>query len=379
MQRKSRTHIPGFGFIYQPSYKDRNGQQKRSKVWWMRHETDDKPVQRSTGKEDQEEAFAELMKAAGARAKREIQDSAPELVRIGQLLDLLIESYAGKTTAYDLKIRVEKHIRPAFGDLRVVDLKRIHLDAFVKSMRAKKVTASRNIRPATINRCLSHLHKALDLGRAHDLVSRTLPPFPWQDERGNERQGIMPEEIYQSLRKELPPHAALVLVIGYHTGMRQGEILGLRWDQIDFAAKVIWLESGQVKNKRGRWAPIYRDMGPYLEMACAVRDKECPQCPWVVQFGGKRIESIRTAWETACEFVGVSKIVPHDLRRTALTNMDEAGIPRSDAMRISGHKTESAYRRYLIGSKKRTQQAGEQMEAFFEAKKEARADRRKGN
>jgi integrase len=62
---------------------------------------------------------------------------------------------------------------------------------------------------------------------------------------------------------------------------------------------------------------------------------------------GTPILSYRKAWADA---VKASKIhrIPHDFRRTAVRNLEIAGVPRSTAMKMVGHKTQSIYNRYAI-------------------------------
>ena len=58
--------------------------------------------------------------------------------------------------------------------------------------------------------------------------------------------------------------------------------------------------------------------------------------------------AFRRAWLTACRRAGLPGRIPHDFRRTAVRNLERAGVPRSTAMKMVGHKTESIYRRYAI-------------------------------
>ena len=137
---------------------------------------------------------------------------------------------------------------------------------------------------------------------------------------------------------------------------------------MDVDAGVVRLEPGMTKNREGRAFPF--DALPALKTlleaqrarATALERATGAIVPWVFHRGGRPIRSDRRAWASACRRAatdvrgGIRVVVrPHlagriapDLRRTAVRNLERAGVPRSVAMQLTGHKTERVYRRYAI-------------------------------
>ena len=71
--------------------------------------------------------------------------------------------------------------------------------------------------------------------------------------------------------------------------------------------------------------------------------------PWLFCYpDGTRVQDFRGSWAKACADAGVPGRLVHDFRRTAVRNLERAGVPRSSAMAMTGHKTEAVYRRYAI-------------------------------
>jgi integrase len=85
-----------------------------------------------------------------------------------------------------------------------------------------------------------------------------------------------------------------------------------------------------------------------LEQTRVLEQESDQIIPWLFQKNGKRILSFRKAWSTACNKARLAGRIPHDFRRTAVRNLERAGVPRSAAMTMVRHRTESIYRRYAI-------------------------------
>ena len=75
------------------------------------------------------------------------------------------------------------------------------------------------------------------------------------------------------------------------------------------------------------------------------------------------------AWETACKLAGVPGRIPHDFRRTAVRNLERAGVPRSAAMAMVGPRTESIYRRYAIADEAMLNEGAIKLAAFHASEK----------
>jgi integrase len=172
----------------------------------------------------------------------------------------------------------------------------------------------------------------------------------------NVRTGFFEEPEFRAVLGHLPADLQPLVSFLYLTGWRVGEVLPLTWKQVDLNAWIVRLEPGTTKNDEGRVFPVAAlpvlvdILKTQWKHTQAVAQRTGQIIPWVFHRDGRPIREFRDAWRRACSAAGLPGRIPHDFRRTAVRNLERAGVPRSVAMKLTGHKTESVYRRYAIVS-----------------------------
>ena len=151
-------------------------------------------------------------------------------------------------------------------------------------------------------------------------------------------------------------------MVGYHVGSRLGELLKLRWSQVDFVQSQIRLNPGTTKNKKGRTLPIYGGMRECLLAQKSISETKQAKCELVFHHDGQPIREIPKAWASARKRAGCEGLLFHDLRRSAVRNMRLAGLCEIVAMQISGHRTRAIFDRYDIVGARELQDAAVKLE-----------------
>ena len=94
--------------------------------------------------------------------------------------------------------------------------------------------------------------------------------------------------------------------------------------------------------------PLYGELRRELQIARMERDRDYPDCPWVIHRAGKKVKTYDGEWKRHTEGAGSYDLHVHDLRRSAVTNLRRLGLAQAQIMKIIGHKTDAIFYRYNI-------------------------------
>jgi integrase len=196
----------------------------------------------------------------------------------------------------------------------------------------------RVVSSGTVNRELGLLQHALKTAReewGHSIApTRIKKPSP-----GKPRQRRLHDEELAGLRTALDrcrnPWVKPAFLFALATGMRRGEVLSLRWADVDLEARTAFLSI--TKNGHSRSVPLSPQALSVLSaLPPRVRDRVFPISA----------NSLRLAWERVKRRAGVKDLRFHDLRHEAISRFFEMGLSVPEVSLISGHKDPRMLFRY---------------------------------
>jgi integrase len=209
-----------------------------------------------------------------------------------------------------------------------------------------------------------------------------------QKEAGGRIRFLSDEELpvlLDAVRTSTHPDLLPAVLLALTTGARQGEILGLRWSQIDFKRRTITLHQGETKNNAGRALPLSGEIVELLQDRNKIRkiddDRVFPPADGVKELG------LREPWKATLVAAGIdvrqatrsgrhinadkgraasvmtSDFRWHDLRHTAASYLTMAGVSAIEVARVLGHKTLAMSLRYSHLAPDRVTELGDKLAA----------------
>jgi integrase len=293
-------------------------------------------------------------------------------VQVDELVNDLMARYREKQqrSLDSVEQRWRLHLSPHFSKRRASDVTTATVRRYVQLRQAEEKGNS----PASINRELAILKAAFNL--ALESTPPKIRMVPFIPTLKNVRTGFLADADQAKLAREYAAKGLWLraaFAIGCSFGWRYGEVLGWRVGQVDLADRTVRLEVGSTKNGRGRLVSLTEECFMLLQACCAGK-KATDHV--LTRERNKPVKDFRGAWQHACARAGLAKFICgkcqheqttkarckcgnrfrwrysgllfHDLRRTAARNLRRLGVAESVAMKITGHKTASVFRRYDI-------------------------------
>lgn len=212
---------------------------------------------------------------------------------------------------------------------------------------AKGLTPRGNVRTsATVNRYLAALSVVLTYGVKECgwlAENPALKVAKMKEPRGRDRF-LSEEEISRlihSAKKSKSPYLYPIIILALTTGMRQGEILSLTWDALDFKNSVITLR--ETKNGELRVVPLTPST---RQLLWQLHNKKQGLRVFVPRKRFGKTLTIRTAWEEALKRADIQNFRFHDLRHTFASHLAKKGVTHIELAEALGHKTLQMVHRY---------------------------------
>jgi len=292
----------------------------------------------------------EKVRAGVFDADAENPPSTPNELTFDAFAGLFIERYVkakGLRTLDKIEWQMP-FLKERFGPKALSDIRVGDIDDLVQDLKAKRR------KPATVNRYLALLRRMLNWAVEREYLERT--PFRRGSqaviklERENNRRSrrLTADEEKRLLTSARPTTKALIIA-ALDTGMRRGELLSLRFSDVDFDRRVIRVRPENAKSKRGRSIPIAttRLNAVLLWLRIdAVGSQKPETAPVFSNRVGEPLRDFRNGGLDALAAAKITGLWFHDLRGEYASRLVEHGVPLSQVRDLLGHASIVTTERY---------------------------------
>jgi integrase len=225
-----------------------------------------------------------------------------------------------------------------FGDRELAGIRRPDIEDF-RSWRVKQ-----KVKPATVNRTLSTVSYFFNWCKMREYVPGN-PAFKVLLKVQNDRVVSLEAGEVNEMLQAADPYQKMWLMLGLFTGMRRGEILKARWEDIDFNAGVIRVEAANAKSKKSRVIHMPGNLIQYLKDLRL----ESPISGNIVLYQGNPVQEVKHSWQAfnkKLTFPKAKGLRFHDMRHIYATMLRRQGVPLDVLMELLGHASMKMVLRY---------------------------------
>lgn len=193
---------------------------------------------------------------------------------------------------------------------------------------------------------LGHLRSVLVWAQKQRLIAHA--PHIERPAKPEPKEGYLTrQEVARLMEKASAPHIRLAILLMIGTGARNAAALQLTWDRVDFDRRMIQLRNPFDKERRKGRATV--PMNATL-LAALQEAKEGALSPYVIEWAGGPVLSIKKGIKTAGTAIGRPDASPHMLRHSAAVWLAEDGHSMDEIAQFLGHAntsmTTKVYARY---------------------------------
>ena len=251
---------------------------------------------------------------------------------------------------------LDLYIRPFFGEMRLAEITQRVIEDFVKSQQAvKKPSGERRLANSTINKNLDLLSSILNKAKHWEYIDRVPKIERLTVRQASDGEALLfldfgEAELFVAAAGDDAP----ILELGLHTGLRPGELLGLKWKDINFERKTLTVRRTRSAGDEGPTKAGYHRQIPLNRAAVeALRATERSRLrgPYVFSIADSGLPLTRKQLakqvRDACQNAGIKVVTPKALRHTFASHLVMHNVSLEAVRLYLGHSSTRVTQRYV--------------------------------